>query len=220
MGQGGVRKFGEKLGGKCLSRPFLRALSRLRGNETASSTIEFAILGVPFLAVLMSVLETGIVLWFSSSLDHTTQRIARLIKTGQVQAANIQSEADFRSRLLCPASGGGILPGYFACGRLIIDVRIAPGPGGADLSRDFYNNPAARQFCLGSAGSLIVVRVGYAFPAILPILAILANGSIVQSRAGLVDDVPEAPGWNHLLFSTAIFQNEAVVGATTAGCGS
>lgn len=220
MGRGDRWKFDVLRGARRILRRTLDLSRRIRREDRASAAVEFAVLSVPFLAVLLSVLETGVVLLFNTSLDHTAQQIARLIKTGQVQAYDVQNAADFRARVLCPAGGGGVLPGYFVCSRLILDVRIASTASGADLSKDFYNNAGARQFCLGAAGSLVVLRIGYAFPAILPILTLLPDGSVAQSRAGLVDDVPEAPGWNHLLFSAAIFQNETVAPATSAGCAS
>ncbi len=193
-------------------------LGRFRSDARASAAIEFAMLAVPFLGVLCCIIELGVTLLLGMVVENTTQQIARLIKTGQLQQYNIQSVADFRSKLLCPSTGAPLLPVYLSCGRLAIDVRTSDAINDANLGDDIYKAPASAKFCLGSPQSIVVVRLAYALPAMLPVLAIMSNGALAQSRTGLVNDVPDHPGWNHLLFHSAAFQNETYDASSTSAC--
>ena len=188
---------------------------RLSADEGAVTSIEFAIVFIPFIAVAFCVLELGVTLLFGLAIESTTQQIARLIKTGQLQKYNIQSAGDFRSKLLCPSGGTALLPAYLVCSFVTVDVRTTDALGDANLGDDIYRSPSSVKFCLGGPASVVVVRVAYAFPAILPVLAVAANGSLSQSRIGLVNDVPNAKGWYHILFKTAAFQNESYGGTYT-----
>ena len=194
------------------SRPFdrlLRIVCRyLRMEKDASVSVEFALMAIPFFGLIFCIIEIGVVLLIGVTVENTTQQISRLIKTGQLQAYNLQSAADFRARVLCPSSGKPLLPAYMSCSRLSIDIRPSNTLNNADLTDDFYQSTSTQHFCLGGSQSIIVVRLAYAFPSLLPVLAIISNGSIAQSKTGLVNDVPGYPGWNHMLFDATAFQNE------------
>ena len=193
------------------------ALGSFGADERAATAVEFAIVSVPFLALVFCIIELGVVLLLGTAVEATTQRIARLIKTGQLQQYNIQGMDEFRSKLLCPSNGTALLPPYLVCSRVTVDIRTTDALSDAGLSRDIYKTPSAAEYCLGGPQSIVVVRVAYAFPAILPLIAIATNGSFAQSRVGLVNDVPNVLGWNHILFKAAAFQNEAYSGSS-AGC--
>jgi hypothetical protein len=94
------------------------------------------------------------------------------------------------------------------CSRLSVDVRTADMLSDADLADDFYKSGANGKFCVGNPHSIVVVRLAYAFPAILPMLAVFSNGSVGQSRTGLVNDVPNLAGWNHMVYKAIAFENE------------
>jgi len=199
----------------CGREAFRHSLSRLKQNVNGSLSIEFALISVPFLGLLCTIIETGLILMLGMGLDNTTQNIARLIKTGQLRQFNVTSADDFRSRVLCPASGSALLPAYLNCNRLTVDIRTAASLSSADLTNDFYKGGTS--FCLGAPQSIVIVRLAYAFPALLPVLVVVSNGSGV-STAGLVNDVPSYPGWNHLLFNAAAFQNEAYANSAAVSC--
>ena len=195
-----------------------RLLARFRSDIRASAAIEFAMLSIPFVGLIFCIIELGVVLLLGTTVENTTQQIARLIKTGQLQQYNIQSVDDFRSKLLCPATGRPLLPSYLPCGRLTIDVRTSDTLNNADLGDDIYKGASSAKFCLGGPQSVVVVRLAFALPAILPVLAIMSSGTITQSRTGLVNDVPQYPGWNHMLFYSAAFQNENYGSSSAAAC--
>ena len=182
-------------------------------DDRATTAIEFALLAVPFIGLLFAIIETAIVLMLGLANENATQVIARLVKTGQVQQAGIRTASDFRTKLLCPSSGPRILPSYMDCNRLIIDVRTASALSSADLTNDFYRSSSSQQFCLGGPQSIVIVRTVYTYPSLLPQIVVLAGNGVGVSRTGLANDVPNFPGWNHLLFSAIAFENEAYGGS-------
>lgn len=190
---------------------------RAARETNGSTSVEFALIAVPLLGLLFAILETVVVSLLGVGVQQTTVKVARLVKTGIIQQYRIQSADDFRSRVLCPAQGPSVLPPYLSCDKVIFDIRTADSMLTADLSRNFYKDPASRKFCLGQGNSVVIVRFAYVFPAILPLLATLGSVGITQVRTGLVNDVPDQPGWNHLILDATAFQNEGVRGDTT-GC--
>lgn len=182
-------------------------LARFRRDQRGVTVIEFAFVSVPFLGLLLAIMETGLVFFSNENLEASVQDAARNIMTGQVQMANVSTSSQFVSTYMCPATGKRILSTFIDCSKLIVDVRSATSFSTADLSRTFYQNPATQQFCPGTNGTIMVVRVAYPMPEYLPLLGWINQG-LTQINAGLVNDVPNNPGWKHLLVGTAVFQTE------------
>lgn len=67
-------------------------------DEKAATTIEFAILALPFFTIIFAILETVSVMFASSVLDSAIEDASRLIRTGQAQAAGF-TPADFRAKM-------------------------------------------------------------------------------------------------------------------------
>ena len=61
-------------------------LRKVRRDQSGVALIEFAIIAVPFLALILTMLEVGLIFWVSYELDNATWSASRLIKTGQAQA--------------------------------------------------------------------------------------------------------------------------------------
>lgn len=160
---------------------------------------------VPFLGLLAAVIETGLVFLNGTGLEAGVQDAARNIMTGEAQGANTTNATTFLTNYLC-TSAGRILPANMNCSDMIVDVRTAASFAAADTSSAFYTSGYARQFCMGAPGDIVIVRVAYPMPVFLPIIA--GWSTIAPVRGGLVNDVPNKPGWYHLLVGTAVFQNE------------
>lgn len=70
--------------------------------ETRGVTaVEFALVAPLLLATILFIMSIGYMLFMSESLDYATQKAARLIKTGQVQAAGL-TQAQFVAQDICP----------------------------------------------------------------------------------------------------------------------
>jgi Flp pilus assembly protein TadG len=75
---------------------FGQLLRRFRENRTAASAVEFAIVAPLFLALLFAIIETALMFFAGQVLETMTQDAARMILTGQAQAANYQ-QSDFKT---------------------------------------------------------------------------------------------------------------------------
>ncbi len=71
---------------------------RLARDERGVTLVEFALLALPFFAIVGAILETSLVFLASQVLDSAVEDSARLIRTGQAQSQNY-TEAEFRSAI-------------------------------------------------------------------------------------------------------------------------
>lgn len=187
-------------------------------DQRGSTAVEFALLAIPFLGLLCAIIETGLVLLVGSTINNVTEKVARTIQTGQAQQAGVTTADALRSQFVCPATGSGFLPSFIPCSALIIDVRTVTNYADADVTSPFYNDPANLKFCLGGAGALVVVRVAFAMPVFLPMLASATNNTFGPTTSGLVNNIQGHPGWMHLLLGSTLFQNEQSAGSTNSNC--
>jgi Flp pilus assembly protein TadG len=199
----------------------LVAATRFRKDERGATAVEFGLVALPFFAILLYAIEIALVFLFNSNLDAAVRNASRAIMTGAAQAAGVYTVAKFQSTYLCPKTGTSIIGSFIDCSKLIVDVRVVTAFSGADLTNDFYKTPTTNQFCPGAPGAITVVRVAYPMPSFLPLLRIGGTTSGGVNTSGLVNDVPNNPGWKHLLIGTSIFQAEPYPGAgysKPAGC--
>ena len=187
---------------------------RFAAETRAASAVEFGLVAVPFLGLLLSIFETGFVVWTSEGLQTAVQDASRNLLTGTAQTQAITTADQFRTTYICPATGVRILPSFIDCSKLIIDVRSFPVPAAysvlatLDVANDFYAGNATRLFCPGNAGAITVVRVAYPMPVFLPTIVAGANATVSLLTAGLVANVPGTSGFSHLLLATSVFQAE------------
>jgi Flp pilus assembly protein TadG len=182
----------------------LRALSALKSFARAdrgAAAVEFALISVPFIALMLAIFQTAVVLFAAQALETATEAAARQIMTGQAQSSNL-SLAQFRN-LICPTASGGVQPGnalpaLIDCSKLIIDVRVASGFSSANTSKDVFTNPTQAQFSPGGPNTINVVRVLYQLPKYLSILGGTSN----------IFGVPGAATTNNVINATAVFQTE------------
>ncbi len=147
-------------------------LKRLRKEEEGATAIEFAILAVPFLALLFSIFELAVVFFLSSTLTHAMNEAARDIRTGEFQAL-CGDAAKFKEEVCKNMSSLG------DCSNLRIDVVTSPSgrfqpnllpatpttedplnPGNPQILADTYLNTQAR--------AVVVVRAQYYHPLAFP----------------------------------------------------
>src|SRR5688572_11579275 len=97
---------------------------RFRRDKRGATVVEFALLVLPFLALMLAIFETFLLLFASQTFETATQRGARLIRTGQAQAAGYDAE-EFKAEI-CEA-----MALLFNCmDNLRVDVRTYSTFGG------------------------------------------------------------------------------------------
>ena len=68
---------------------FAAALHRFRHERKGSVAVEFALISVPFLALLFAIFETAILFFAQQALETATHDTARMIMTGEAQMAKL-----------------------------------------------------------------------------------------------------------------------------------
>jgi len=142
-----------------------RLLGRFKRCSDGAAAVEFAIVAVPFLALLIAIFETTLIFFTQSAVESGVANAGRMIRTGQVQAQNMSAE-DFKA-VVCES-----LSGYLNCDEnLDVDVRSfdtfssvsLPEPLDEDgnLTEDY-------DYSVGAAQEVVVVRAFYVWDMLTP----------------------------------------------------
>jgi Flp pilus assembly protein TadG len=102
--------------GRCVAR---RA-RQLRRDRRGATLVEFSLIAFPLLILLFGTFEVGFIYWANQELDNATRDAARLVRTGEAQARNL-NQAQLKTEV---CSRTAILVG--CASRLRLDVRSAP----------------------------------------------------------------------------------------------
>lgn len=141
-------------------RKFLVPIKGLILDVRGATVVEFAICAGAFVALLLACAQTGIIYFMQQSLQTAAEAGTRYIMTGQAQNASMTA-SQFRN-YVC----GQTLP-VLDCNNLMVDVRPATSFSSVDPSRPSITYNSAGQvtnnwqFDMGSAGSIMTVRVMY-----------------------------------------------------------
>lgn len=146
-------------------------------------------IAAPFFLLLAAILEVAAVFFATTLLENAVLVAAREIRTGQTQSGG--GVASFEQRV-CES-----MEMIADCGRIRFDVMVfesfgtvgAPGPLDEDgeLTEDEFG------FDPGAAGDIVLVRVFYPWPLLMP---------------GFVGGMSNMSGNQRLLTAAAVFRNE------------
>ncbi|MEM8988394.1 MAG: TadE/TadG family type IV pilus assembly protein [Pseudomonadota bacterium] len=137
-------------------------------DKRGSTALEFGLVSLPFLGLVMSVIEVGMLYFTSAAVDDAVQATSRLIRTGQVQADNL-SQDDFR-QLICDR-----LSSFGPCSsKLTVEVRNFSNFSGLPNDAPVCSNSSSSttSYDPGSSGEVIMVRVCYVYKIFTPGLGI------------------------------------------------
>lgn len=112
-------------------RSFARALQRFRRGRRGATAVEFALVIVPFLALVGWIIELGLTGFNAFVLTGAAEEAGRLIRTGQVRPSDADREDTFRDEA-CDQTFGLI-----DCDEIVYTVKTFPNFGCADY---FYQN--------------------------------------------------------------------------------
>ncbi len=166
-------------------------LARFLRDDNGVTTIEFAFVAVPFIALMFAILETAIVFLAGQVLETAVGNAGRFVRTGQAQSGGITA-AEFKANICADVFN------LFDCeAGLKIDVRTFPTFDSVDVTapkdEDGNFDPEDFDFAIGEAGDIVLVRAYYEWPVIVP-------------RLG--NDLANLPNGKHLLGAAAAFKNE------------
>lgn len=167
--------------------------ARLRdfdGDRRGVTAVEFALLMIPFLVVMIAILETGYMFFLAILIEGATADASRQIRTGAAQLSGAPLE-QFQ-QVLC-----GNVYGMVPCDELLIDVRNYTRFGDAPPIGGNVGGGAAA-FAPGNPGDVVVVQVSYRWSFITPLLDQVLGA---------------ASGTERTFISSAAFRNEPFLGA-------
>ncbi len=166
-----------------LARRFLR-------RQEGAAAVEFALVAVPFLALIFAILETALVFFAGQTLEAAVTDASRLIMTGQAQTANY-TQADFKNAV-CSR-----IYGLFDCsGGLYVDVKNYSSFSSISTAQPVNNgNFDSSKITYQAAGPncIQVVSVYYQWPIYVTMLG---------------NNLANLNGNKRLLAATAVFRNE------------
>lgn len=158
--------------------------------EEGATAVEFSLVAVPFLFLLIGIIEMSLMFAASANLNSATTDASRLIKTGQVQQAGGNPE-DLFSNELCQKVNA-----FLNCSRLQYEViRMDNFSDFEDYaaSYDDDGNLESQGFDPGGSSDVILIRVSYLYPFMLPVIGNLLS---------------DGPNMTRHLVSTVVLQNE------------
>ena len=171
-------------------------LRRFAGAQTGAAAAEFAMIALPFLALVFSIFELGFMFLVSTTMESSAQTQARTLRTGQFQSAS-GTAASYKSAI-CDNLGWLTADCY---ANLYVDVRVFPTFGQVTAPWPVTNgaiDPSKLTFQASSACSIVLARAFYNWTLLAPDFSGVAhmNGNKV------------------LLSSTLSFRNEPFSGQT------
>ena len=163
---------------------------RFLASRDATSGVEFAIIGLPFLAIIFATLQTAILLMAQEELETAVEKTGRLVLTGQ--ATNL-TQTQFTNDVCAD------LVALFKCANLMVNMQTADSfsdasPAAPTLT--FNGNGQVTNtwsYVPGSPGSIVVLQVMYQWPVFGALLGF---------------NLSNLPNGNHLLIATSVFKNE------------
>ncbi|RYE60250.1 MAG: pilus assembly protein [Hyphomicrobiales bacterium] len=189
-----------------LLSPLVRRGTGLARDENGAVAVEFAILAIPFFAIVFAIIETSMTFFAQQVLESALQDTTRLIRTGQSQTGTPWTSEQFRQQV-CDRSFG-----FFQCTPDRLWVKVTPIVAFADARAQMIINPVNPDCTInspdpetdcnwdvletyddGTGSSVIVAQAFYKWPTIvnLPWFS-LANQA----------------GNNRLLSAVRVFKNE------------
>ena len=151
-----------------LRRAFRRPFAR---NERGAVAIEFALLALPFFAIIGAIMETAFYFLSSQILDSSVDSAVRLLRTGQAQTQSMTADA-FRTSIC-----DGLL-NLFDCDQLKIDVKTVSNFSSASFSYPLQLDPdtglqdwtGTWVYTPGDGSQYVTLRVYYKWPTMLDLM--------------------------------------------------
>ena len=169
-------------------------LSRFARDERGAEALEFALLSFPFIALILGILELGMIFLISTTLENATMDASRRIRTGELQTAGGSVQTAFMNIICGEMTWMGTVTACEAT--LSVDVRTLTAFQNAALPDPVTGgvfNKSALTFVPGNANDIVLVRAYYPWTLFTPSL----DGNLYQLGNGQT-----------LIKSTATFRNE------------
>lgn len=143
-----------------ICRVLARWLSGGLRDERGATAVEFAIIAPAFIALLMAIVQTGVVLFAEQAMQTAVTQASRVVMTGQAQAQKITA-AQF-TQLVCNG-----LTSIFNCNNVYVNVQSFSSFSQAtpyDPTQSGSLASANMNYQLGVGGDVEIVQAFYVWP--------------------------------------------------------
>ena len=156
-------------------------IGKWRKNENGATAVEFALVGIPFILMVIGIIEMGLMFTSQSLLEAATAEAARQIRTGAVQQGG--GEQLFSDEL-CDFSSA-LIP----CDDLQYQVIPMDSFGDAqdfpEATFDEDGNLEDQQFDSGGVNDIVMIRTAYMYPIKTPMFQLMLTNTNGDKRAML-----------------------------------
>ncbi len=160
------------------SRFFVKILR----NEDGTVAIEFALLSIPFILVLVGIIEVAMMFTSAALLESATGTASRMIRTGQIQQATtdpVAQEAMFRDALCLR------LIGLVTCEDVELEALSIGSFGGFGDYQPQYNadgDMQSRGFNAGGVSDVMMIRTSFRYEMLTPLIGQLLGQGGTNSQ--------------------------------------
>lgn len=167
-----------------------RRRSGFLADENAATAVEFGLVAAPFIALLVAIMQTFLVIFAQQLLQTVVTQSSRLILTNQ---AATMTQAQFATQVCNQVRI------IFDCSNLMVDVQTYASFAAGNTSAPTLNFNAQGQvtntwqFNPGGPGDIVIVRIMYQWPVF--------GGPLGFNLSNLGNG-------NRLIMASAAFQNE------------
>lgn len=153
-------------------------IKKWRYNRDGSTAVEFALIGIPFIFLVVGIIEMALMFTAQSLLEASTAEAAREIRTGAVQQTS--GEQGFIDALCDYAAI--LIP----CGDLQYQVVAMENFGEAvdfpDAAFDENGDLIDQQFDAGGVSDVVMIRTAYKYPIKTPMMQLMLTNNGDSSR--------------------------------------
>ncbi|MBU6475865.1 MAG: pilus assembly protein [Alphaproteobacteria bacterium] len=163
-----------------------RAVKGYARSEKATAAIEFALVGLPFIIMLVGFVEICLFFAAAMTLEGGAEDAARMIRTGQVQSSGNPLQT-FETEMCNQVSS------LLNCGNLqyeVIPITDNAFSNAANMTPQFDQNGNLENqgFDPGNSNDDVLVRVVYRYTFLTPFLGNIITGS-ASSQATLISTI-------------------------------
>lgn len=144
-----------------------------RKDANGAVAVEFGLIFVPFILLVLGIIELALMYTAATMLEGSTHAAARVLRTGQAQESG--DALTFFQDTLC-----NHLMGLVDCNGVVHEVLLSPDGhfSSLDVTPQFDEdgNMISRGFDPGQENSAIIVRSTYRYQFITPLIGTLVSG--------------------------------------------
>lgn len=132
-------------------------LARFVRDKSGAAALEFAMVALPFLAMVICIIEVGVDFFFFSQIDYAAHKAAQEIRSGSVQMQKLTAD-QFKTNVLCPKLSG------FTCSSVRINVVVIKESEEWWAWSPTNIDPTTARWCPGGAADTVLLQIAYPVP--------------------------------------------------------